>query len=233
MAIAEKILVVDDEPKIVELVRAYLEAGGFQVHVAFNGKEALDRFRDCSPGLIVLDLMLPDIPGEHVCECIRNDSDVPIIMLTAKLQEESFINGLRIGADDYVTKPFSPKQLVAKVHALLRRAKTCEDGSHKKKSITIGGLYLNDVSHEVRKNGRRIDLTPNEFNILYTMMKYPYKVFTREELVLVSLGENYSGFDRMIDTYIKQLRQKIEDDARNSQYILTVHGVGYKFGEEL
>ncbi len=224
----KKILVVDDEASIVEIVKAYLESGGYAVCTAANGVEALTRNREYSPDLIILDLMLPDIAGEQVCELIRAESSVPIIMLTAKSWEDSFINGLKIGADDYVTKPFSPKLLVAKVDALLRRV----SGGQIKDAefIEAGNISVNNVTHTVRKNGKTVELTPNEYSILFAMMQVPGKLFTRKELIFIALGEGYSSDERMIDSYIKQLRQKLEDDPKHPLLITTTHGLGYKFG---
>ncbi|MDR0653755.1 MAG: response regulator transcription factor [Synergistaceae bacterium] len=226
----KKILIIDDEAKIVEMVKAYLEAEGYAVCTAENGVEALARNREYTPDLIILDLMLPDIAGEQVCALIRAEYTVPIIMLTAKSWEESFINGLKIGADDYVTKPFSPKILVAKVGALLRRV----SGVHTKGEdiIEYGGIVLNDIAHTVKKNGSPVDLTPNEYSILRVMMQAPGKLFARNELIFIVFGENYAGDERMIDSYIKQLRQKLEDDPKRPAFITTAHGLGYKFGDD-
>jgi DNA-binding response OmpR family regulator len=227
---AKKILVVDDEAKIVEMVKAYLDAEGYAVCTAENGVEALARNREYAPDLIILDLMLPDIAGEQVCALIRAESSVPVIMLTAKSWEESFINGLKIGADDYVTKPFSPKILVAKVDALLRRISGVR--TKDEDIIEYGGIVLNNIAHTVKKNGSPIDLTPNEYSILHVMMLTPGKLFARKELIFIVFGENYTGDERMIDSYIKQLRQKLEDDPKYPVFITTAHGLGYKFGGE-
>ena len=226
----KKILIVDDEAKIVEMVKAYLEAEGYAVCTAENGVEALARNREYTPDLIILDLMLPDIAGEQVCSLIRAESSVPIIMLTAKSWEESFINGLKIGADDYVTKPFSPKMLVAKVGALLRRIAGVPAKSEQ--TIEYDGIALNNIEHTIKKKGTHIDLTPNEYSILHVMMREPGKLFTRRELIFNVFGENYASDERMIDGYIKQLRQKLEDDPKRPVLIMTVHGLGYKFGGE-
>jgi DNA-binding response OmpR family regulator len=227
---AKKILVVDDEAKIVEMVKDYLEAAGYAVCTAENGVEALARNREYKPDLIILDLMLPDIAGEQVCTLVRSESSVPIIMLTAKSWEESFINGLKIGADDYVTKPFSPKILVAKVDALLRR--TAGVQAENEEIIECCGIALNSVEHTAKKNGTLVDLTPNEYSILHVMMRSHGKLFVRKELIFTIFGENYAGDERMIDSYIKQLRQKLEDDPKRPALITTVHGLGYKFGGE-
>lgn len=227
-----KILVVDDEEKLVEVVKSYLEKNGYKVYCAYSGNEALTLFEKVNPSLIILDLMLPDISGEDICKRIRKKSRVPIIMLTAKVEEESILNGLGIGADDYVTKPFSPRQLVARVMALLRRAGDDIMPLASSLSFNDGELVIDSIRHEVRKNGQLVNLTPNEFKILMVLAKYPNKAFTRDELVFLVLGEDYEGYDRTIDTHIKNLRQKIEPDAKSPRYILTVYGVGYKFGGE-
>lgn len=227
-----KVLVVDDEEKITEVVKSYLEKSGFRVYCAYNGNEALELFERVNPKLIVLDLMLPDMSGEDICRSIRKKSRVPIIMLTAKVEEESILNGLGIGADDYVTKPFSPRQLVARVIALLRRSEDEIMPLSNSLSFNDGELTIDSIKHEVKKDGQVVSLTPNEFKILMTLVKYPQKAFTRDELVFLVLGEDYEGYDRTIDTHIKNLRQKIERDVKSPGYILTVYGVGYKFGGE-
>lgn len=227
-----RILVVDDEEKIAEVVKSYLENTGYEVYTAASGNEALDMFEKASPSLVILDLMLPDIPGEDICRSIRKRSRVPIIMLTAKVEEESILNGLGIGADDYVTKPFSPRQLVARVIAILRRSEEESMPLANKISFNGGELEIDCIKHEVKRSGHMINLTPNEYKILTTLVKYPQKAFTREELVYMVLGEDYEGYDRTIDTHVKNLRQKIEPDSKSPRYILTVYGIGYRFGGE-
>jgi DNA-binding response OmpR family regulator len=226
------ILVVDDEPKIAEVVKSYLKSSGYEVYSASNGETALAAFERTQPSLIILDLMLPDISGEEICRRLSKHSRVPIIMLTAKIEEEDILNGLDIGADEYVTKPFSPRQLVARVAALLRRAEEDAFPLARMMSFFNDDLVIDFQSYEVKKNGNPVNLTPNEFKILGALLKYPKKVFTREELVQYVMGEDFDGYNRIIDTHIKNLRQKIESDSRNPQYILTVHGIGYKFGGE-
>lgn len=227
-----KILIVEDEEKIAEVVKSYLEKNGFKVFCAYNGSEALELFEKVNPRLVVLDLMLPDMPGEDICRIIRKKSRVPIIMLTAKVEEESILNGLGIGADDYVTKPFSPRQLVARVIALLRRSDDEIMPLANEISFNNGELVVDSIRHEIKKEGQPVNLTPNEYKILMSLIKYPQKAFTRDELVYLVLGEDYEGYDRTIDTHVKNLRQKIEPDVRTPKYILTVYGVGYKFGGE-
>ena len=224
------ILVVDDEVKITEVLKSYLEAAGYTVLSAHNGTGALRFFEKYSPALIVLDLMLPDISGEDICRNIRRKSNVPIIMLTAKVDDSDVISGLGIGADDYLTKPFSPKQLVARIEAVLRRTSAEPGGPASAFSFNDGSLLIDSLSHQVQKNGQIVPLTPNEYNLLLTMAKYPSKAFTREELIRLALGDDYDGFDRVIDTHIKNIRQKLGDDSRTPHYILTLHGTGYRFG---
>ena len=224
------ILVVDDEVKITEVVKSYLENSGYRILCAHDGRKALDLFEKFSPALVILDLMLPDITGEDICKTIRKKSRVPIIMLTAKIEDADIITGLGIGADDYLTKPFSPKLLVARVEAVLRRVSSEAVPLASEFSFNDGELVIDGLRHEVRKNGLQLPLTPNELNILMTMAKYPTKAFTREELIEFALGEDFDGFDRVIDTHIKNIRHKLGDDGRSPRYVLTVHGTGYKFG---
>lgn len=228
----KKILIVDDEYKIVEVIKSYLERDGFEVFTAFDGKSAVDIFEKVNPSLLILDLMLPDMDGEDVCKLIRRKSRVPIIMLSAKIEEASILNGFNIGSDDYVTKPFSPRQLIARVHALLRRTEEDSTPLSSISAFSNNYLIIDTMKHEVKKNGEVVNLTHSEYKILVTMLKYPQKAFTREELVCRALGDDYDGFDRVIDTHVKNLRQKIEINPKSPQYILTVHGVGYKFGGE-
>lgn len=230
MAQKKTILVVDDEVKITEVVKSYLEDAGYQAECAYDGKRAMSLFDKLSPILVVLDLMLPDMSGEEICRAIRKKSRVPIIMLTAKVEEKDVLNGLGIGADDYLTKPFSPKQLVARVEAILRRVSSDAVPLANEYSFYDGELVIDGLRHEVRKNGEQLALTPNEYKILMTMVKYPSKAFTRDELIEIALGDDFDGFDRVIDTHIKNIRQKLGDDGRTPRYILTVHGTGYKFG---
>ncbi len=226
------VLVVDDEERIVEFVESYLLKSGYTVLKAYNGSDALQLFEHNKIDLILLDLMLPDVSGEEVCKTIRKTSRVPIIMLTAKAEEEQILKGLDIGADDYVTKPFSPRQLVARVGALLRRT---EGGNYSVSSILSYNnqdLVIDTLKHEVTKNGKTINLTPIEFNLLSTMAKTPNRTYTRDDLITYALGDEYDGFDRSLDSHIKNLRHKIETDTKHCRYILTVHGIGYKFGGE-
>lgn len=230
MAQKKTILVVDDEIKITEVVKSYLENAGYNTACAHDGKTAMSLFEKLSPALVILDLMLPDITGEDICRSIRKKSRIPIIMLTAKVEDADIINGLGIGADDYLTKPFSPKQLVARVEAVLRRVSDEAIPLANEFSFNNGELIIDEMRHEVRKNGELLNFTPNEYKILMTMAKYPSKAFTREELISLALGDDFDGFDRVIDTHIKNIRQKLGSDGREQRYVLTVHGTGYKFG---
>lgn len=225
----KKILVVDDETKIVEVVKSYLEHNGYEVFTASNGIQALEEFEKRDPALIVLDLMLPDISGEEICRTIRKKSRVPIIMLTAKVEENHIINGLGIGADDYMLKPFSPKQLIARVSAVLRRAADDLVVLSDTISFNDDDLLIDNLKHIVKKQGNVVNLTPNEYKILLTMARYTQKTFTRDELISSALGDDFDGYDRTVDTHIKNLRQKIEDDPKEPKYLLTVHGIGYRF----
>lgn len=227
-----KVLVVEDEEKIAEVVKSYLEHSGYVVFTAENGKKAFELFEKVSPALVVLDLMLPDITGEEICKTLRKQSRVPIIMLTAKVEEEDILRGLAYGADDYVTKPFSPRQLIARVAALLRRSSEEPELLTELISYNDDDLIINCVNRVVKKHNTIVNLTPKEYRLLLTLIKYPKKTFTREELILTAMGDDFDGFDRTVDTHIKNLRQKIESDPKIPTYILTVHGVGYKFGGE-
>lgn len=226
-----KILVVDDEKKILDVVKSYLEHEGFTIITETDGANALNIFKKENPDLVILDLMLPGLSGEEICERIRNISKVSILMLTAKVEEEDKVNGFSIGADDYLTKPFSPRELVMRVKAILRRAKD-EMPLKDVFSFNNNDLIINTRSHEVKKNDELINLTPNEYKLLMVLIQNPNKAFTRDELVTKVMGYDYEGYDRTIDAHIKNLRQKIEDDTKNPVYIKTVYGIGYKFGEE-
>ncbi|MEW6207321.1 MAG: response regulator transcription factor [Acidobacteriota bacterium] len=221
----QKILVVDDDRKIVDSIRIYFERAGYQVAAAYDGREALREARSNSYHLIVLDLMMPEIDGLDVCRVLRAESSVPIIMLTARTTEEDKLRGLDLGADDYVAKPFSPRELVARARAVLRRA--FASSAQEQKEIRRGDLVIDTESREVRIRDRRVTLTPTEFDLLATLARSPGRVFTRRELVERALGWDYEGLERTVDAHIKNLRRKL-DDARSSP-IATVFGVGYKF----
>jgi DNA-binding response OmpR family regulator len=219
------ILIVEDEEKISEVVALYLEREGFCPKVADTGSKAMKLMREPFD-LVILDLMLPDISGEDLCRTVRETSGVPIIMLTAKSGEEDRIRGLGIGADDYVVKPFSPRELVARVKALLRRTGKAATGILR---FNGGLLTLNSETLEVRKSGEPLVLTSTEFKVLMALAEKPGKVFTRLQLIDMVQGHDFEGYDRTIDAHIKNLRHKIEEDQRNPLFIKTVYGIGYKF----
>ncbi len=221
-----KILIVEDEKNISEAVSAYLESHGFKTVVAETGFRALEYVRLEPIDLILLDLMLPDLNGEAVCREVRTFSKVPIIMLTAKIEETDIIGGLQMGADDYVIKPFSLKQLLARVHAVLRRSIGEYGGKFR---YDDGRLVIDEESHLVVVDGLTVKVTPNEFDLLVTLAKSPNKVFTREELIAFVMGADFKGYDRAIDSHVKNLRIKIELDSKNPTYVKTVHGIGYTF----
>jgi DNA-binding response OmpR family regulator len=220
------VLVVDDEEKILEVLRSYLKINGCRPLCAKNGREGLDLFREHPVSLALLDLMLPDLSGEDLCRKIRAVSDIPIIMITAKVDEESIIRGLNMGADDYVCKPFSPRQLMARVQAALRR-KTGTGAAGK--ILSQDGLVVDTENRRVSRDGAGISLTPNEYKILVALMSRRAKIFTRDEIIEQVKGEDYDGFDRAVDTHIKNLRQKIGDDPKSPAFIQTVYGMGYRF----
>lgn len=228
----KKVLVVDDEVKILEVIKSFLENKGFVVYTADNGKEAFRIFEKENINLVILDLMLPDYTGEDICEIIRKKSRVPIIMLTAKVEEEDMLKGLGIGADDYITKPFSLKALFARIEAILRRTTSDLIPLYIKNSFNGGDLEVDFEGLKIIKKKVEVNLTPNEFKILAALIKFPNKVFTREDLISTALGDEFEGYDRAVDSHIKNIRQKIEDDSKNPVYVLTIHGVGYKFGGE-
>jgi len=225
----EKILVVDDEVEIVRILRGYLERAGYTVLSAYTGPEAVRMARQEAPTLVVLDLMLPGMDGWDVCRMLRRESDVPIIMLTARVEETDRLIGLELGADDYVVKPFSPREVVARVRAVLRRVQGPRPPEAE--SLAVGSLRLDATRHTVSMDGRSVDLTPSEFEILRTLMHEPGRVFTRLQLLEAATGEAYEGYERTIDTHIKNMRRKIEPDSASPTYLLTVHGVGYKMRE--
>ncbi|TDT63643.1 response regulator transcription factor [Fonticella tunisiensis] len=228
----KKILIIEDEEMIAESIKGYLERDGFKVYTEQNGRQGLDKFYRLNPDLVILDLMLPELSGEDICISIRKTSRVPIIMLTAKVEEEDVLRGLDIGADDYITKPFGMRELAGRIKAVLRRVDNDPQPLFSKMSFNGGDLEFDIDKNEVRKKGELLRLTPSEYKILLSLLKYPQKTFTREELIYIALGQSYEGYTRTIDTHIKNLRSKIETDIKNPQYIITVHGFGYKFGGE-
>lgn len=224
-----KILLVEDDPKIAKVVKVYLENAGYKTHHVMLGKEALEYALVEAPLLAILDLMLPDISGEAVCRELREIADFPIIMLTSKSSEEERVTGFALGADDYVVKPFSAKELVYRVQAVLKRAQKKDLDALKPISFNSGLLVLDGQSYRVTKEGKKSNITPTEFKILYTLASHPGKVFTREELVEKALGYKFEGYERSVDAHIKNIRQKIEEDVKNPIFIITIYGVGYRF----
>ena len=225
MDTGQSILVVEDEKKISGIVKAYLEKEGYRVTLAETGKAALKSLKE-SPDLVILDLMLPDMQGEELCKVIREGSDVPVIMLTAKSGEEDRIKGLGIGADDYVIKPFSPRELVARVKAHLRRTVRAR---RKIYSYNNGGLRIDIENHEAFREGIPIVLTPTEFRILVSLAENPGRVLSRDQLVNIVLGYDFEGYDRTIDAHVKNLRHKVETNSKTPEFIQTVYAMGYKF----
>ncbi|MCS7171864.1 MAG: response regulator transcription factor [Armatimonadetes bacterium] len=222
-----RILVVEDEPEIARLLRSYLEREGYAVVLARDGEAALRAFEEASPDLVVLDLMLPRLDGWQVMRAIRELSRVPVIMLTARDGVEDKVAGLELGADDYVTKPFSPREVVARVRAVLRRNRW---GG--REEAHFGDLHINYLTREVRWKDRTVGLTPTEWRLLEVLSTHPGQVFTRVQLIERVYGYSYEGLERTIDAHIKNLRQKIEPDPKEPRYVLTVYGVGYKFARQ-
>lgn len=222
------ILVVDDEERISTAVAAYLEREGYRVFTAGSGRAALAMFRETQPDAVILDLMLPDLSGEEVCRMIREVSDVPVLMLTARSAEENRLEGFRLGADDYITKPFSPRELVARVKAVLRRSSRNNEAG----PLMFDGerLVIDEARHQVTRDGQPVNLTATEFKLLLTLAAAPGRVFSRLELVNRVQGYDFEGFERTIDAHVKNLRHKLEEDPKNPRYLQTVFGVGYKFG---
>jgi DNA-binding response OmpR family regulator len=224
----KRVLVVDDDVKTVELVKLYLNRDGYRVLTAYDGVEALRLAREGHPDLIVLDLMLPGLDGLQVCRTVRAESDVPIIMLTAKTTDQDKLKGLELGADDYVSKPFSPPELAARVRAVLRRL----PGERGPEEIKHGELTMNFLKREVFFAGKPLNLTPVEFKLLAVLIKEPGRVFSRTQLIEKALGYDFKGFDRTIDVHVLNLRRKLEPDPSHPRYIKTVYGAGYKLSEE-
>jgi len=226
---AVRILVVEDDAKVAGLIRLYLEHAGFAVTSAADGREALALARaDPAPNLVVLDVMLPHVDGLEVCRRLREESDVPIIVVSARTTEEDRLAGLELGADDYVTKPFSPRELVARVRTVLRRSPAAEPAGP---PLERGGVRLDPARHETTVRGARVALTAREFRLLHALMRSPGRVFTRAELCERALGAEFEGLDRTIDVHVKNLRGKIERDPSTPALIETVHSVGYRFAD--
>jgi len=227
MMTAKRVLVVDDDVKTVELVKLYLNRDGYKILTAYDGVEALRLARESHPDLIVLDLMLPGMDGLEVCRTIREESDVPIIMLTARTTDQDKLTGLSLGADDYVTKPFSPRELAARVRAVLRRI----PGERGPDKVKHGGLTVDFVRHEAYLAAKPLNLTTVEFKLLGVLAREPGRVFSRAQLIEKALGYGFDGFDRTIDVHILNLRRKLEPDPKHPRYLKTVYGAGYKLSE--
>ncbi len=226
----ETILIIEDEPKVAKLARDYLEQGSFRVLLAADGNTGLAMARSEHPELVVLDLMLPGMDGLDVCRSLRRESDVPIIMLTARSEETDRLIGLELGADDYVTKPFSPRELVARVRALLRRV---QGTVYQPGVIRAGDLIIDSEMHRLTRRDENIHLTRLEFNLLQILAQHPGQIYSRSQLLEKLHGVVINGYDRSVDAHIKNLRRKIEVDPTEPRYILTVYGVGYKFNDEI
>ncbi|MGE5602773.1 MAG: response regulator [Nitrososphaerales archaeon] len=223
-----KILVVDDEPGIVSNVRAYLEREGYLVQTAQDGTAALRLARTFNPDLVVLDIMLPGVDGLEVLRRLRQDSDVYVLLLTARTEEMDKVIGLTVGADDYLTKPFSPRELVARVKAIRRRGRGSAEPTATS-TLTFGDLRIDPAAHQAWKGDEPVDLTAIEFNLLYALAKHQGRVLSREQLIEQVWGYDYYGDDRVVDVHLGRLRKKIEDDPEHPQLVVTVRGVGYRF----
>jgi two-component system, OmpR family, alkaline phosphatase synthesis response regulator PhoP len=230
MQMNELILVVDDEPKIVKLAQDYLQQAGFRVVMSGDGTTAIAAARHERPDLIVLDLNLPDKDGIDVCRVLRRESDVPIIMLTARDAETDRLIVLELGADDYITKPFSPRELVARVRAVLRRV---QGNMRQAGALRFDDLEIDMTGHSVTRRGESIHLTPSEFTLLTVLAQHPGQVFSREQLLERLYGVAYDSLARSVDAHVKNLRQKLEDNPANPRYVLTIYGIGYKFSTEI
>ena len=226
-----RVLIVDDEESIVDLVRSYLSKEGFQVDTAMDGPTGLAKARAFKPDVVVLDIMLPGMDGIEVLRQLRGDSSVYVVMLTAKAEETDKVIGLSMGADDYLTKPFSPRELAARIRAILRRGRG--EAPDQPRVLAFKHLRIDPVRREVWNQDTSIDLTTLEFNLLYALASYPGRVLTREQLLERVWGTDYFGDDRVVDAHIKKLRHKLGDDAGQPKFVQTVRGIGYKFGDEL
>lgn len=223
------ILVIEDDPGIAHIIRLYLERDGHRVRVVGDGLTGLEAARADEPSLIVLDLMLPRLDGVQVCRALRQESDVPIIMATARAEEEDRLAGFDLGADDYIVKPFSPRELSARVRAVLRRS--ARQSAAEVPAITHGDMVIDLQARAVSVGAQRPTLTPTEFRILVMLASQPGRAFTRDQIIETVFGYDFDGFDRTVDVHVANLRRKVEADVRNPRYVLTVHGVGYRFGD--
>ena len=228
----DTILVVEDENNIRANIIEFLESEGFEAIPAKDGEEALKLFAEKAPDLLILDLMLPKVDGLEVCKTIRRDSNIPIIMVTARDEEIDKLLGLELGADDYITKPFSLRELRARIKAVLRRTKSSAVKNDEEELLVLGDLEVNFDRREVKKCGEVIDLTPSEYSILTTLCQNIGRPYSRLQLLNATLGESYAGYERAIDTHVSNLRKKIEPNPQKPVYILTVYGLGYKFGDQ-
>lgn len=226
----KKILVADDDTKVVEVMKLYLNRDGYQVLTAGDGRRTLQAVRELHPDLVVLDLMMPDLDGLDVCRVLRTESNVPIIMLTARATENDRVLGLDLGADDYVTKPASPREVVARVRAVLRRVAE-QEAERGPQQLRLDNLLVDFRRHEAKRGEERVPLTPTEFTLLKVLAAEPGRAFSRSELVDRVLGAGYEGFERTIDAHVKNLRRKIEPDPSHPRYLLTVFGIGYRLEE--
>jgi two-component system OmpR family response regulator len=224
------IFIIEDDPKIARIVKAYVEGAGFKAHHFNEGLPALEAARQQLPDLVILDLMLPDISGEELFLDLRALGDIPVIMVTSKSSEEERVAGLALGADDYVVKPFSPRELAFRVQAVLKRFQGTSDSSGKVLSFDAGRLVLDGQTFGVNLDGQPVTLTASEFRILFALAEQPGRIFTREELIEKALDYHFEGYDRTVDAHIKNIRKKIESDPRKPEYVQTVYGVGYRFG---
>jgi two-component system alkaline phosphatase synthesis response regulator PhoP len=226
---AATILVVDDEQPIVDLVASYLTAEGYTVHRAFDGPSALATARTTRPDLVILDVMLPGLDGLEVCRRLHQETSVYVLMLTARAEEVDKVIGLSVGADDYLTKPFSPRELVARVKAILRRNRAAPERLPERPVLNFGALSIDPERREVTRGPAQIELTAREFDLLYALASHPGRVFTREELLKRVWGPDFAGIDRVVDVHVGTLRRKLEDDQTEVPLVQTVRGVGYKF----
>lgn len=224
-----RVLIVEDEQALAHVLRSYLEKNGFQVSIAYRGDEGLALWERERPDLVILDLNLPGMDGLDVAREIRRRANTPLIMLTARVEEPDQVLGLELGADDYITKPFSPRVVVARVRALLRRAEPQAPSAH---VLKVADLEIDLEGHMVQRQGRTIELTPTEFSLLSTLASSPGRVFTRLQLLEAAQGVAYEGYERTVDAHIKNLRAKLEEDPRQPRYIETVFGVGYRFNRQ-
>ena len=221
---AGRIVIAEDDPKQARVLKLYLEREGHSVIVASDGLEAVEAIRRRSPDLVLLDMMMPELDGLDVCRVVRSESDVPIIMITARSDEDDLLRGLDLGADDYITKPYRPRELVARVRAMLRR----HAGLERSDELRLGGLHLDFRRRELRVDGAPVELTAKEFDLLAALAAEPGRVFTRAQLLEAAFGFDYQGLERTVDAHIKKLRRKIGDDPAEPTYIETVYGVGYR-----